>query len=192
MTQHLSWFFRPSVFALAFFLLHGCAGLSPEEQQVKRAELDEMGEKTVAALLETRPEAREALDQAVGYAVVDMKVTKIPVFGAGGGFAVIVDRRAGNHSYAKVSRFEVGGGLGAQKFKVVVFFEDEKLLDRAIKGAWHFEAGAEASAGSASSEGKITRTDKGYRAFRIVEGGAAATVTIRLARATPYLKQPER
>jgi hypothetical protein len=177
---------------LVLLVLHGCAGLSPEEQELKRVELDEMGEKTVAVLLETRPEAQEALDRAVGYAVVDMKTTKIPVFGAGGGHAVIVDRRAGINTYAKVSRFEVGGGLGAQKYKVVVFFEDEKLLDRAIKCAWHFEAGAEASAGSASSEGKVTPTDKGYRAFKIVEGGAAATVTIRMALAKPYLKQPER
>ncbi len=192
MKLHLALCFRLSVLTLVLFVLHGCAGMSPEEQQAKRAELDEMGEKTIAALLETRPEAQEALDQAVGYAVVDMAVTKIPVFGGGGGLGVIVDKRTGRSSYVKVSRFEVGGGLGAQKFKAIVFFDDEKLLDRAISGGWHFEGGAEAAAGSAGTEGKLTSTDKGYRAFKIVEGGAVATVTIRLARATPYLKQPER
>ena len=46
--------------------------------------------------------------------------------------------------------------------------------------------------GCAGTEGKLTSTDRGYRAFKIVEGGAVATVTIRLAHATPYLKQPER
>ena len=192
MKRYLTGYFRLGIFALMLFVFHGCAGMSPEEQQAKRSELDKMGDETIAALLEKHPEAQEALELAVGYAVVDMTVTKIPVFGGGGGSGVIFDGRSGSKSYVKVSRFEVGGGLGAHKFKVIVFFEDEKLLDRAIKGAWHFEAGAEAAAGSGGAEGKITPADKGYRAFKIVQGGAVATVTIRMARATPYLKQAER
>ncbi|NCF62970.1 MAG: hypothetical protein GWP58_08975 [Gammaproteobacteria bacterium] len=192
MKRYLTGCIRPGVFALVLFVLHGCASMSPEEQEAKRVELDKMGDETIAALLEKHPEAQEALELALGYVVIDLTATKIPVFGAGGGSGVIVDKRSGRKSYVKVSRFEVGGGLGAQKYKVIVFFEDEKLLDRAIKGAWHFEAGAEVAAGSSGSEGKVTPTDKGYRAFKIVEGGAVATVTIRVARATPYLKQAER
>ena len=179
---------RLCLLTLSLLLLHGCAGLTQEEQNAKRAELDQMGKKVIAALLETKPDAQGALEKSLGYAVIDMTVTKIPMIGAGGGFGVVVDKGSGTHSYIKVSRFEVGGGLGAQQFKVIIFFFDKKLLDRAIAGAWHFEAGAEATAGKSGTEGKVAASDEGYRAFKIAEGGAAATVTIRAAFAEPYLK----
>ena len=179
------------VLVLILFLLSGCAGMTIEEQQAKRAELDEMGEKTVQKLLELRPDADEALTRSVGYTVIDMAITKIPLVGAGGGLAVTVDKRSGENSYSKVSQLEVGGGIGAKRFKVVVFFTDETLLDRAIEGAWHFEAGAEISAGTAGAEGQVSKPEEGYTAFKIAEGGAAATITIRLARASPYLQQTD-
>ena len=153
MKRYLTGFIRLGVFALVLFVLHGCAGMSPEEQEAKRSELDKMGEETIAALLEKHPEAQEALELSVGYVVIKMAATKIPVIGAGGGSGVILDKRSGRKSYIKVSQFELGGGLGAQKYKVIVFFEKEKLLDRAIKGEWHFEAGAEAAAGEGCGGG---------------------------------------
>ena len=179
---------RLCLLTLSLFLLHGCAGLTQEEQSAKRAELDQMAEKVIATLLETEPDAQGALDKSLGYTVIDMTVTKIPMIGAGGGFGVVVDKGNGTHSYIKVSRFEVGGGLGGQQFKVIIFFYDKKLLERAVAGAWHFEAGAEATAGKTGTEGKVAASDQGYRAFKIAEGGAAATVTIRAAYAEPYLK----
>jgi lipid-binding SYLF domain-containing protein len=116
-----------------------------------------------------------------------MKVTKIPVVGAGSGLGVVVDRRTDTRSYLKISRFEIGGGLGAEKFKVIIVFDDGKLLDRAAAGAWHYDAGAELAAGTASSEGGVQAAPKGFQAYRLVEGGALATVTVRVARAKPYL-----
>ena len=47
----------------------------------------------------------------------------------------------------------------------MVFFTDEKLLDRAIKGAWHYEASAEVSAGTDGIEGQVSKPDDGYTAF---------------------------
>jgi len=173
---------------LAVALLNSCATtLSDDEQQAKRTELDEMADGTIATLLETHPEANELLEQCSGYAVIKMQVTKVPVVGAGGGYGVVQDERTGVRSYTKVSRFEVGGGLGTQKYKVIIFFSDEKLLDRALAGAWHFDAGAEATAGTETIEGNVNQSNEGYRAFKIGESGAVATVTIRMARAKPYL-----
>jgi lipid-binding SYLF domain-containing protein len=188
MTTRLARNVRLVIVALAVTSLSGCATLSADEQEEHRAELDEMGDRAIAKLLETRPETSELLEQCVGYAVINMQVTKIPVFGAGGGYGVVRDQNSDAHSYIKVSRFEVGGGLGTQKFKVIIFFSDEKLLNRALSGSWHFEAGAEAVAGESSIEDNLNKSGEGYSAFRIGESGAVATVTIRVARATPYLE----
>jgi lipid-binding SYLF domain-containing protein len=168
-------------------LFLGCATLSPAERDAERAALDAMAERTLVALLQGEPQAGKVLERALGYAVIDMAVTKIPAFGAGSGKGVVVDRRTSTRSYLKVSRFEVGGGLGAQKFQVVIIFEDGTLLDRATAGAWHYEAGAELAAGTSSAEGSVQRAAKGYEAYKLAEGGAAATVTVRVARAKPWL-----
>jgi len=172
---------------LVVTLLNACATLSADEQQEKRTELNEMSDKAIATLLETRPETAELLEQCLGYAVIKMQITKIPVFGAGGGYGVVKDERTGIRSYIKVSRFEIGGGLGAQRYKVIIFFSDEKLLARAIAGTWHFDAGAEAAAGDETMEANVKKADEGYRAFKIGESGAVATVTVRVARGKPYL-----
>jgi len=167
--------------------LPGCTTLSVEERDARRAELDAMADTTIETLLETKPQSREVLDRSLGYIVIDMKVTKIPMVGAGSGLGVVVDRRTNTRSYLKVSRFEVGGGLGAQKFKAIIVFDDGKLLERAAAGTWRYDAGAELAAGTASSDGSMQAAPKGFQAYRLVEGGALATVTVRVARARPYL-----
>ncbi len=116
-----------------------------------------------------------------------MSLTKIPMIGAGKRLGVVVDKRTGTRSYIKVSRFDVGGGMGAQKFKTVIVFDDGELPDRAVTRAWHYEAGAEAGVGSESTEGTARATTRGYQAFKLVDSGAVATVTVRVAYAKPYL-----
>lgn len=168
-------------------LLSGCAGVAPEDAAAMRSELDEMADKAIAKLLAARSEVSEIHERSVGYMVVDKKVTKIPVFGFGGGRGVVVDRRSGKRTYLKVNRAEVGGGLGAHRFRVVVYFDDEKLVDKVTSGAWHYDVGAEAGAGSSDTVSTSSGKGEGYHAFRLGEGGAAATATIRVMHARPFL-----
>ncbi len=167
--------------------LLGCSTVPPEQREAKRAELDAMADATLERVLELHPESSEILDRSAGYLVIDMKVTKVPIFGGGGGPGVVVDRRDDSRSYLKVSRFEVGGGLGAQAYKIVVLFEDGKLVDRVAGGAWHYEAGAELAAGTVGADGRTQGSKAGFKAYRLNESGAVATVTVRVARARPYL-----
>jgi lipid-binding SYLF domain-containing protein len=167
----------------------GCATQSPGKGKPTAAELDAMGDKAVAILLETRPETREVIDRSVGYVVLTLTATKIPFFGTASGYGVVVDKRINTRTYVKVSRFEIGGGLGRQTFKVIIALEDEKRLNRIASGTWNFEAGADVASGTSSAEGTATKSGKGYRAFKLAEGGAAATVTVRVAYAKPYLTE---
>jgi hypothetical protein len=170
----------------------GCKTLSPQERLAKRAELDRMAEDTLAVLRQNDPEFEPALERSLGYSVIDMSVAKIPLIGTGSGAGVVVDKRNDSRMYLKVSRFELGGGFGAQKFKIAITFDDPQLLDRMIRGTWRFHAGAEAAVGSTSSVEGTSDAAKaqaqGYRAFRIVESGAVATVTVRVARTRPWLE----
>lgn len=178
---------RLGIIAIAIMLFAGCASPSQEEQGPTRTELDTMEKKTVATLLEKKPEVRETFDSSVGYTVVDMTITKIPVVGTGSGFGVVVDKRTNSRSYIRVSQFEVGGGLGAEKFKVIIIFDDAKRVEKVAAGTWHYDAGAQAVGGGESADTAASTSGKGYKAFKITESGTCVRVTVLLARARPYL-----
>jgi len=176
-----------SIVVIAFILLAACATPSPEEKGPTRGELDKMGENTIATLIKTKPQLQELLDKSVGYTVVNMTITKIPVVGTGVGYGVVIDRRTGTRSYIRVSQFEVGGGLGTEKYKVLIVFDDAKLLEKAAAGTWHYDAGAQAVAGGESADTSASKSGEGYKAFKLTESGTCVRVTVLLARAKPYL-----
>jgi lipid-binding SYLF domain-containing protein len=178
---------RLGIVAVAIVLFAGCAAQSPEEQGPTRNELDKMSKKALVTLLEKKPELRETLERSAGYAVVDMTVTKIPVVGTGSGFGVVVDKRTNSRSYIRVSQFEVGGGMGAEKYKVIIIFDDAKRVEKVAAGTWHYDASAQAVAGGESTDAAASKTGKGYKAFKITESGACIRVTVLVARAKPYL-----
>jgi len=177
-----------SIVAIAFLLLAACASPSSEEQGPTRNELDEMDEKTIATFIATKPQLKELLDNSVGYTVVNMTITKIPVVGTGVGYGVVIDRRTGTRSYIRVTQFEVGGGIGTEKYKVLIVFDDAKLLEKTAAGAWHYDAGAQAVAGGESADTSATKSGEGYQAFKLTESGTCIRVTVLMARAKPYLE----
>ena len=175
------------VLQVAVFSHSGHAAEAPSQD-----ELDAMGDAARATLLEHHPDVAEKLDNIPGFAVIAMSTTKVPGVGTGSGYGVIFDSRYGRRSYIKVTQFEVGGGLGVQKFKAVILFKNPVLLDRTIKGGWHFESTAELSSGegtvdSASTTEMSRQSDHGYRVYKLAESGALATITFRALNGKPYL-----
>ena len=156
-----------------------------------RDELDAMVDATRSTLHEQHQDIAAKLDNGPGYAVIAMTTTKIPGIGTGLGYGVIIDSRSDKRSYIKVTQFEVGGGLGAQRFKTVIVFKDPVLLERTIKGGWHFESSAEISGADDGDSETIaslsTQSDKGYKVYKLAESGALATMTIRALHCKPYL-----
>jgi len=167
---------------LMLLLISGCSSMTTTEREQKRVELDAMAEAAIAGLIEQDPGIKTEIDQSLGYAVANMKLTKVPVVGAGGGEGVFVDKQTGLRTYFTVSRLDIGGGWGARSYKALLVFESQKVMDRANNGVWEFQAGAEASAGTVSAEGSSSDLNKGFTMHVLSDGGASATVTARVIR----------
>ncbi len=163
-------------------VIAGCSTMTATEKEQKRSELDAMAKAAVTDLIQQNPEIQKQLDQSLAYAVADMKLTKIPVVGAGGGEGVLVDKNSQQRIYFTVSRFDLGGGWGVRAYKALLVIESQKVLDKAKDGTWEFQAGAEASAGSASAEGSSSGLSKGFSMYVLSEAGASVTVTARVIR----------
>ncbi len=167
-----------SIFILV--LVTGCSTMTAKEKTNKRIELDTMATKAVDSLKQKEADLQGKLDNSLAYGVANMKVTKVPMVGAGGGEGVLVIKKTQERIYFTVSRFDIGGGWGARGYKALMVFNDQKILDEWKDGKWIFEAGAEASAGSAAAQGSSAGENKGFTMHILPEAGASATATARV------------
>src|SRR6266850_3352344 len=161
---------------LAFLLLasisvaapSGCGGIpgATGEEQVQT--IDELVERTLSDLYKQEPRTREEVAKSVGYAIMDNKVTKVPLVGAGEGYGVAINNKTGEKTYIRMTRLDLGGGWGARSLRPVAIFQDEAKFKAFVDGAWSATAGAEAAAkvgeaGTAGGAGSGNAgSDKGY------------------------------
>lgn len=169
------------VFTYLLLALIACSSMTVSERETKRGELDDMAAKTIAGLVEDDETLQQKVDDSPGYAVANMKVTKVPIVGAGGGEGVFVNQKTNKRTYFTVSRLDVGGGWGARSYKTLLIFDDEKSMGEWKDGKWEFAAGVEASAGTAAAEG-ASGGNEGFTMHVLSDGGASATATARVIR----------
>lgn len=143
----------------------------------KRQYLVDLEARTLEELIEVDAEARKDLDAAVGYAVFSNAATKVPIVGTGEGIGVVVNAGTDERTYLRVQRFDVGGGLGVRKYRLVMFFFEEAEMNRLATGKLELGAGIEAGAGASGGAGP--RNEK--RALYQLSGeGVSATWTVRV------------
>jgi len=162
--------------------LSGCSSMSESEINQQRSELDEMAKTAIAGLIKQDAAVQQELDKSLGYAVANMKLTKVPIVGAGGGEGVFYIKETQQRIYFTAGRFDIGGGWGARSYKALLIINDQQVLDNLKTGRWEFQAGVEASAGTASAEGSSSGLTQGYTLHVLSDGGASATATARVIR----------
>jgi lipid-binding SYLF domain-containing protein len=165
---------------LVVIFITGCSSMSTIEKDQKRGELDTMAETAITSLIEQDPKIKTEIESSPGYAVVNMKLTKVPIVGGGAGEGVLINKIKQQHVYVSVKRFDIGGGWGARSYKALLIFDSQEVVDNWMTGNWEYQAGAEASAGEASADG--SSGGGGFKMHVLAEGGASATVTARVIR----------
>lgn len=165
---------------LVMFSLASCAGMTTSEIISKRGELDLMAKTAIDGLVKKDAELQKKIDDSLGYAVANMKVTKVPIVGAGGGEGVFVDKETNKRIYFTVSRFDIGSGWGARSYKILLVLNSQEMIKRFREGTWEFQAGVEASAGTSAAEGSSGGNDEEYTVHILSDGGASATATARV------------
>ena len=162
--------------------------LGPGEQAET---IEALVERTLVDLYKQEPKAKDGIANSVGYVVMNNKITKIPIVGAGSGYGVAINSKTGEKTYIKMTRFDVGGGWGARSVRPVLIFQDEKKFREFIDGVWEAQAGAEAAAkvGESGAAGGGGSGDapgsKGYTVHMITDAGVSATVTAGIVRVKP-------
>ena len=165
----------------SFALLCACTTIPVDQRAEIRDEVDRVAEETIAQMVATDPELQKALDAAIGYIVAQVSATKVPIVGGGYGLAVLHDNENGTRTYLDITRFDLGAGLGAGKFRVLIILDTRSALDKFRDGTWQSAVSAEAAAGTQSGT-LMTTFGEGYVVHVASEAAVGVTATARLIR----------
>jgi len=180
-----------ALMAMLVMTLAACVSGLVGSKEEKLAYFESLEKETLARLVKEQPQTEQELAQAVGYAVIEKKVVKVPLVGAGGGAGVVVEKASGKRSYLRVPQLQFGLGWGGRAEKVILIFQDvEKLRDLA-DGTWKAGIEAEAAAkagdiGAAGGGGTGDLMKQGVSTYVLTDAGVSATATIAMLRAQPY------
>lgn len=167
--------------ALLLSLLSACTTIPVDERAEIREGIDRDAAETVVRMMEDNPHFKKQLKDSAGCFVSRVSATKVPIVGGGYGLGVLYDRETGSSTYMNITRADLGAGLGAGRFRVVVLFENRETLEEFRQGVWKTGLGTETAAGTYSA-GLQSLSGDGYSVHFTADSGAAITASARLVR----------
>ena len=145
-------------------------------QESKRTKINAEAKASLDEVLAKSKNAGGLFGKSYGWAAFDNLKISIGWSG-GGGNGVAVNKGSGARTYMKVGTVGVGVGLGAQKYQVVFFFQDEKTFRNFVDKGWQADATAQAAAGTAGV-GAQTGFVNGIAIYQLTDAGLMASADI--------------
>ena len=118
----------------------------------------ELREKTVATLdklYERQPSARNAIEQAAGYAVFNNTGYKLGLFGSSHGRGMAINNGSGQEVFMRMQEYQAGLGLGVKEYAVIFVFASDSAWQTFVDKGWSFGAQATAAANDGSNGGSL-------------------------------------
>ena len=176
---------RSLCLSLAFSsLLVACASPTGKTKAEKREFVTKMHDSVIRKFDSTLPGIKDDRKKAKGYAVFSNTSVTVLFAGGGGGYGLAVENKGDKRTFMRCSSANLGLGLGAKDYNMLVLFNTETAFQKFLMGTWKFGGSAEASAkdgikgGSANAGTSFHKdvvvysmTSKGAIAKATVEGG---------------------
>ena len=165
--------------------------VSAKSVEEKRQAIREIASATLSEVYELQPHAKEAVENAAGYAAFSITDAKILFLGSGSGKGMAVDNATGQEIFMKTKDVQLGLGLGIKKYDVLFIFETKKAFSDFINSGWQFGGQATAAATDSvtggSLEGAIPVSPDVWL-YQVTDKGLELSATVRGIR---YLKYRE-
>ena len=133
-----------------------------EKRQVILKQRDEM----LAELDKTKPELKDRIQKAAGYATFKQTDMNLFLLASGRGYGVLRNNKAGKDTFMCVASLGTGVGMGVKDLRVIFIFNDAKVMQQFAEQGVQFGGKGDVSA---------KYKDTGVSA----EGGAKANVDIK-------------
>jgi lipid-binding SYLF domain-containing protein len=159
---------------------------SKSEKDAARDEVRTMTAQSLNQLYQKEPAAKGAVANAAGYAVFSDFGLKVLFMGGAGGKGMAVNNATKQEIFMKMGEFQPGLGLGAEKYRIVLIFENPDAFHKFVTSGWEVGANAMAAAKDSKGEGggaagAVTVSD-GVKMYQLSDTGALVGVSITAAK----------
>jgi lipid-binding SYLF domain-containing protein len=179
--------------SLLCLCLAACAStpVTQSEKEEQKDSLRAMASQTLAQLYNKNPAAKSAISNAAGYAVFSDFGFKLSFMGGAKGKGVAINNTTKHETFMKMMELQPGMGLGADKFRVVLVFENSAAFNTFVTSGWEAGANAMMAAKSKTAGGALAgavTVSEGVYMYQITEEGLIVGVSITGAK---YSKDAE-
>ena len=119
--------------------------MSVTEVTKKRDTVRKIRDEALEDFYATKPEIKEEVAKAIGYAVFDASQVNILLFVGGLGEGMLVENATGKETFMTMKRAGTGPGVGYKKFRQLMVFKDRSLFDNFRKLGADIGASADAT-----------------------------------------------
>ena len=176
---------------LSGMFLNGSAFAQDSKKAQKQQEVRKMTSETLNRLYKVQPKAKQAIQNAAGYAAFSNFGMKILVAGGGSGSGLAVDNKTRKETFMKMIEVQAGLGMGVKKFRVVFVFDTQKALNDFVNSGWEFggqtTAAAKTGEQGAALSGAVS-VAPGVWMYQLTDTGLAAEIT---GKGTKYYKDSD-
>lgn len=144
----------------------GLFGPKGDDAGEKRQTVLGQREEMLAELYRTKPEMKERIRKAAGYATFRQTDVNLFLLASGTGYGAVRDNKTGRDTFMRMGSLGGGVGMGVRDLRIIFVFNDPAVMKRFIEQGWQFGGKGDVSA---------KYKDTGIAA----EGGAKANVDFR-------------
>ena len=173
---------RLSLIALVCLFLGSLSSAEAATKEEKRQDVRNMASTALNRLYDARPTAREAVENAAGYAVFQNTGIKIFLLGSGHGKGIAVNNQSGAETFMKMAEGQVGLGLGVKKYNVIFVFDTQDAFNRFVNKGWDFGGQATAAATDSVSGGALegaASVSEGIWMYQMTDSGLALEIALK-------------
>jgi lipid-binding SYLF domain-containing protein len=181
-------FFGFALLACAMLAGGAAQAASPDEQ---RAEIRNNAMRTLDQLYAAQPSARQAVQNAAGYAVFSEIDTKILFAGGGGGKGIVVDTISDQETFMLMATLQAGYGMGISKIHLVWVFQNEADVKNFIANGYMLGADVNLQVNPGTNGGVYdgaVQVQPGVWLYQLSDAGLALDLTVE---GTKYFKDPD-
>lgn len=165
----------------------GCIAPGETVQQ-KRDNIEKMKQETLAEFYLDKPEVKQILTTAPGYAVFkNFAMGIIP--GGGSGYGVLVNNMTKEQTYMQMGQFSLGLILMVKDCRTLLVFDDPKILEEFTKENWIVGGTAEGVFNFGELGAQTNATGyfgHGIRVYELTENGVSLRAYVPLIKYSPY------
>lgn len=172
---------RSLIVVMFSVMLSACASMGGGTKIEKQQHILEMKQQVLTKLYTKKPDTRQQITAAPGYAVFSNANVNLFLVAAGTGYGVVTDNLSGNYTYMNMAEGGVGLGIGVKDYRIVMVFHTTAAMNSFVNKGWTFggnaDAAVKASDKGASVEGEAYFGD--VTVYTMTESGLALQATIK-------------